>query len=264
MNSLDDDVVWIPVEDDTGFTRDEAYNFLAFPSVLTAAFWRSADHPRDNDGRFRNIKVSGNAVFDAIPSSTWDYTTPVGSIRGGKVKAALDLYGSGYFSTINGELRGKKGKVSKLTGKPGLEPSQIGSTEVLQSSVKDLDIAMAHSKLTEDVNVVRVIRDPSMVFGKTWKTDGDNTGLTWKDDGFISTTPDEDYARQYAGTGENVRLNLLVPAGTGALSLIQRDAGDAGDELRQVVLNRGLTFRVARDNGVINGLRQLDVEVRNG
>lgn len=255
MSALDEDVVWEPVET-AGFTEDEIYAFLAGMEIpLTAAFWREKEHPRDKDGQFTRTALAGNDVYSSVPA------LDTSTAQGRATRSALNLFGTSYFSKINGELRAKKGNVKKLEGKPGLEPGQIGSTEILQETVRSLDKGMTDSKLTQDITVSRAIKDPAAVFGKAWKPDGDNTGLSWKDDGFVSTTADTEFAGRYAGPGDGVLMNLFVPAGIGGLNLSQQE--DDSKALKQIVLERGLKFKIVRDNGAENGMRQLDVEVRS-
>jgi hypothetical protein len=49
-------------------------------------------------------------------------------------------------------------------------------------------------------------------------------------------------------------MTILVPQGTAALAA-------SSDGEKELLLNRGLRFRIVRDNGVVNGVRHVDVEV---
>lgn len=270
--SLKDDTFHFVFEDGDGITPTEldVYNFLANPSTpLTAAFWRSKDHPRDEEGKFTEklgASRTGSSAIDAVPFAGWksdpkiSINTKIGDgVSYSDVDLALSVYGSQRYKDINGQLRANKGNVKKLQGTPGASPTSLASTESLQQQVRSMDVGMDNSKLTDDVQVYRVVKDPTTVFGKSWDSDGDNTGLTWKDDGFTSTTPDVDYTDKYLGSGENVRMRILVPKGTPALYIEQQT--DVGTPLRQIVLDRSSKFRVVADNGVVDGIRQLDVEV---
>jgi hypothetical protein len=87
---------------------------------------------------------------------------------------------------------------------------------------------------------------------------GDMTGLEWRELAYTSTTASEYTAKSFANTGAShpVLMRILTPAGTHALRI--------GDFFAQaeVLLERGLTFRVVRDRGISpSGYRLLDVEV---
>lgn len=265
--SLAEDTFFFRFDDpDDGFSPSEldVYEFLSQSpgSVLTAGFFREKDHPRDADGRFTDSFTG--IVKDAVPQASWQQdkrlNDKLGDTTVGKIDSALGIYGSQRYQDINGQLREKKGNLKKVEGSPTASPGSIAHTDNMRAQIHALDVGMENSKLTKDIQVTRVLRDPAKVFGKAWKREGDNAGLTWKDDGFISTSPDAEYAKRYAqGDVESIQMRLHVPKGTGALYLEQQT--DTDTSLEQVVLDRGLRFRVVRDNGIVNGLRQLDVEV---
>jgi hypothetical protein len=120
--------------------------------------------------------------------------------------------------------------------------------------IKNIDAAMADSPLTQDVRVTRGIRVPQDVFGDKWN-DTDVTGLTWTEKSYVSTSANEGATGRTYFTGESgVRMTILAPQGTGALAA-------SSDGEKELLLNRGLRFRIVRDNGVVNGVRHVDVEV---
>jgi hypothetical protein len=86
--------------------------------------------------------------------------------------------------------------------------------------------------------------------------------MEWREDAYVSTTTDAFTAdafadpkrAEYEGTTPVV-MRMIVPKGVGALELSDDDYES------EVLLQRGLTMRVVRDNGVdATGRRRLDVE----
>lgn len=236
---------------------------------LTAAFWKSSDHPRSRiDGRFVESGTGGSGFDERAKSaarSTSDVTKaiPASTSAGAKLpsedRGALRDYTSGVGDYVNDGLRQHKGKASKVTGEPGAGSTKFLSTENVQAGLAGLDRVMANSKTDRDIAVSRGIHSPETVFGDLWN-ENDVTGLTWTDYGFVSASPDRNQAMSYAKKKPgSVMMNVLVPKGTGAAT-ITVDLDD-GHEQTEVLLDRGRRFRVVRDNGIIDGVRQLDVEV---
>lgn len=136
----------------------------------------------------------------------------------------------------------------------------------LRAMVEDLDAATEASELSNHAELYRGIRDPRRVFGEAWNDD-DVTGLAWTEDAFLSTSADERIASWFAGddqvtsdeerAGNAVVMTIVAPRGTGAVRLSESGTGQA-----ELLLQRGLTLRVVRDDGVdSSGIRRLDVEV---
>ena len=147
--------------------------------------------------------------------------------------------------------RGPAGQVMNASLR-GWAPSD---SPITRKMIKTLDDAMAKSKLTDDVTVHRGVRNTHLIFGQPLPV-GDATGFTWTDGGFPSTTVSESAVDAFTDASSNTAvLSITVPAGVGAIKI--SDVDDEGE----ILLNRGLTFRVTRDNGVVDGRRQLDVEV---
>jgi hypothetical protein len=113
--------------------------------------------------------------------------------------------------------------------------------------VDDLDEMMSQSRLKDDVTVIRGISSPEKIFGDAWNPKGDNTGLTWRDDAFVSTTTDDQVAGYFA-TAQNMNgvtmIRLKVPKGTGAVRL----EGEEFAHQKELLLDRGLTFRITKDS----------------
>lgn len=174
--------------------------------------------------------ASGDAALEAAPYKQWQEPD------GPHADAVYHYVGGGYLG-INADLR-----VGRLD-----DPRT-------KSHIKRLDEAMADSPLQADVRVVRGVRDPAVVFGDKWN-DTDVTGLQWTEAGFASSSTNVGQTgRTYFTGNAGVRMEILVPKGTNALAVSQ--VGEA-----EVLLDRGLTYRVVRDDGIVDGVRHLVVEV---
>ena len=139
-------------------------------------------------------------------------------------------------------------------------PVSVGTAE----NIEGIDDVMSLSALPHDVVVHRGISNPSVVFGDAWKPKGSNAGLTWTDGAYSSTTADERVARHFAGD-DRLMMRILVPKGTPAVKLSDMSAypkPGSGDEA-ELLLDRGLTFRIVADRGVDpdTGIRMIDVAV---
>jgi 2'-5' RNA ligase len=240
---------------------------------LAAAFWKSSEHPRGNDGQFIDKNAIDMAGFegrvataartpDAIRKATPLEYGGIGVARSAppdtRFAGAVDTYMSGAFEDINGGLRRGRGDVGKVTGQSGAGATSVRGTATVRDALTKLDQAMAESKLRDDVVVTRGIVNPQHVFGKLWSDDV--TGLSWREFGFSSTSPDREYARSYAGQENGVVMNVLVPRGTGGI-YVQENLGGGDTVHHELVLDRGLRYRVVRDRGMVNGIRTIDVEV---
>jgi hypothetical protein len=161
---------------------------------------------------------------------------------GDAIRAALDDYGGegpNSYAPINENLR---------TGK-ALSPRQ-------QEHVNALDEAMAEtSGASRDLVSYRVVRGPGTFGGTNDDYFGSDpkslTGTKWRDAGFVSTGAGESWK---TGTS-NIAMRILVPKGTRAISYTQKPAKSAtggpfgGLDFDEVLLDRGLTFRVVADHG---------------
>lgn len=149
------------------------------------------------------------------------------------IDSALTYYkGAGYLG-INEDLRkGVKG---------GRE----------QEDIDAIDAGMG--PLASDVEVYRGIRDPAKVFGDAWN-DHDVTGLEWRDDAFVSTSGDGRSSNAAFSGANGAVMRIVAPKGTKAVGVT--DYAEM-----ELLLDRGLKYRVVKDNGVVEGRRRLDVEV---
>lgn len=162
---------------------------------------------------------------------------------------ALEDYGADNYEPINRMLRGG-------------DPEQgivHADRETTQAWVDHIDAAMEQSRLTAEVQTWRGMDNARRLFGN--RMDGNLTGMEWREDSYASTSTDRDVSHMFATTGENpdqVLMRIVVPAGVGAVEI----SGDTGSlPESEVLLQRGLTMRIVADNGVVDGVRQIDVEV---
>ena len=120
-----------------------------------------------------------------------------------------------------------------------------------------MDVGFEHSDVTSDVIVHRGISDPKIMFGEAWNAEGDNTGLTWEDPAYMSTTTSQTVARSYATNDlirkDGVMMRMLVKSGTPAIPM--------RGNLSQLLLGKGRKSTIVRDYVNKDGYRALDVEV---
>jgi hypothetical protein len=146
-----------------------------------------------------------------------------------------------------------------------------------EDQITAIDRGMGASGLADDAVVYRGLTDLDTVFGTSWDQDASAVGLTWRDNGYTSTTADPVVADTFAAHSgevdmERAVLRIVVPSGTGALRLSDYAPSAGVDRLKsanyeaELLLPRGLTFRVVADHGYAPAgaaarTRRLDVEV---
>ncbi len=163
-----------------------------------------------------------------------------------EVLDAVDTYGKGGASAVNMMLNQGAGEITERQGR------------YAAGIARRLDEAMAGQSVSHDIVVERGLPDLRQLFGRT----GPRVGATFVEHGFVSTSA-TGAAFAYETQG-SVRLRIRVPAGTRALSLPDPPAGAPRGALErgEVVLDRGLTYRVAKVDGPdASGVWRLDVEV---
>lgn len=165
--------------------------------------------------------------------------------------------------------------------------------------IAEIDKTMAVSRTTAPVRVERVIKDGRSVFGPAWHEGvmndstkdfeeqdreyerwlagerPDLTGASWLDQGYTSTTANPAFAEAFgerwaraardmpSTEGEPVIMTITVPEGTGAIQLGDMppttEPGDR-EHSAELMLQRGLTFKVVADHGVDDkGFRRIEV-----
>lgn len=232
-----DDVIDIPLRapgSDVGGPQALA----ASVNRMLVASWNEEDHPRDEHGRFDDGLGDYDEDGNFIGSSS-SKQLPVSAGAGSAARSSLSFSSSQQRSADYFQEYGR----TKIN--PGLRTNT--STPEAQKVVDDLDAMMAASKLEKDVTVIRGISSPEKIFGSSWNPDGDNTGLTWRDDAFVSTTTDDQVAGYFA-TAQDMNgvtmIRLKVPKGTGAVRL----EGEEFAHQQELLLDRGLTFRITKDS----------------
>ena len=183
--------------------------------------------------------AKGGPALDAVPykRGALPRTARVGNTTAGEIDDALSDYSQGYWMGINQSLR--KGNLD--------DPRWA-------DRIRNIDAGMTDSATRTEILVTRGVQKPGEIFGDGWLS-RDLAGFEWIDRGFVSTTANVGLTGRTFFTGTSgARLRLLVPKGTRAAVI--NDVGET-----ELLLNRGLSFRVVRDRGVVDGIRHLDVEI---
>lgn len=150
------------------------------------------------------------------------------------------------------------------TSEPAVNAALRGSrpmTPQLRHDVAAIDQALGASRTSGPVAVYRGWQGaPFMPSG--WQG-SDLTGLAWSDLAFTSSTASPEAAESYAGDEADggFAARILLAADFPALSIA--DEADGLDDEGEIVLPRGLSFRVTADHGAMGsyGIRWLDVAV---
>jgi hypothetical protein len=156
---------------------------------------------------------------------------------GDQLAAVTRMGGDGAY-VVNDDLRANKGNLESVTPKN-------------RATAEAMDSLMKASPLKHDIVVHRKLgnRNPfdTSTGPEVDPLNRDLAGFTWTEPGYSST--------DIAGKNlehRGIALRITVPAGTPAISHKELDNGE-------VLLPRGLTFKVTKDNGGFP--RHLDVEV---
>ena len=213
--------------------------------------------PRDKQGQWTSGGggVSGNAALAAAPLRVIvTKVDPVlGRISSGpgpgmtpEEARTLASYRHAGFVKVNAGLRKTDGEVP---------PGPAGKI------VTNIDSAMSRSQLTSDVSVQRGIGNGPAMFGDHWQ--GNLTGTTFIDHGFVSTTTDHRIAGEFAQRpgipdGRGATATISVPAGTSAIQLSAKGPFQEAE----LLLDRGLTYEVTSDTGP-GASRQIEMVVRS-
>jgi hypothetical protein len=155
------------------------------------------------------------------------------------------------YVTVNAAVRGFGGDI-----RPDAAPE-------LQQTVKDLDQLLAGALLKTDTLTYRGIQSPASAI-PGWRDDGDNVGLEWTAEGYQSTTTDVSVAHEFASgvvSGGNrsatpMVARVLLPRGAPGMQM--------SPVVSEILTARNQRFRLVADRGVVDGVRQIDVEVIPG
>ena len=208
------------------------------------AFHLPGQHDQASHGR------GGVTGHDALDATKIKIGSDDGKVTGGYLRPeeamALRRYRSTAYVRINRHMRGEAVSMDDVT-----------DAGVLAASIKE---AMARSPLQQTITVTRGTKNDDWLPEQFRGGQGDMTGATFRDRGFVSTSARTDQSRSFTRPG-GVRLTITAPEGTGAIGL-----SDFTDEA-EILLDAGLTFRVTRDHGLEEmfkggaGVRHLEVEV---
>jgi len=173
-------------------------------------------------------------------------------------RESLHAYKSNGYKSINKYLYGRGPATEAYNGKTAAE------------HVRDLDIAFSHSGLTQDIIVYQGSRGPGRLFPPgEWSLVGGMEGKEFTVPAFWSSSVLQKQAESFASeawgaggggndsTRQSTVMKILVPKGTAVIALDD----NAKYSEAEVLLNRGLRYRVVKDYGVQSGVRRLDVEV---
>lgn len=266
------------------FDVDEVPKFRCAGALTAAVRTFHLDHNQKTHGR----KASA-AAWDETHASAQGELTPFKRVPMGygtysdydtgeihefettpELRGALERYFAG--SRVNDSLRKRKGKPSAKDSTGGGQYERnpdypIGHpkayTEVSPGSdakvdTDIIDSAMDSSVTTGDLVTYRGVESGSDTFGDSWRSDSSMEGTTFHDFAYTSTSGSVETAVDYTGEG-GVLMRYAVPQGSRALGL----SVDAGGGEGEIILPRGSTVRVVRDNGVDEtwGVRVLDVVI---
>jgi ADP-ribosyltransferase exoenzyme len=186
----------------------------------------SPDQPRDEHGRFgeggaeASVGDFDGALSKAAAGGDALSMAALTVDPSPEQAAALSRMGGDGAYVVNADLREQDG---------------FTSTERNAATVAQIDSLMTQSSLRQDAVVYRraQVRD---VFGADVEKVGDLTGLSWRDNGYVSTS-----TQPRADLSGSMNMRILAPAGTPGFSHPALD----NDE---VLLGRGLTFEIVADN----------------
>lgn len=218
---------------------------------------KSSINARDHsfDEKINSAK-KGNAAFSALSHSDRGALLAEYEDKRGdddpdvdEMSRMIGAYQGPAFSFINSGLRD-----------PNTHESTLANAD-MGPVISGVDSAMKLSKTTNDIVAYRGIRRPSVMFAEVWNEAGDNSGLEWVDDGYMSTTTDKNVTDKFIGFvgPDSVIMRMLIPKGTRALA---PDLDPINSDEKEIVVDRGQRARIVRDyRDPATNQRMLDVEV---
>lgn len=246
FNDLDTD---IEEPDPFGGLPDEEVGSAAAKKsdgIVGDAEFKEHEHPRDEDGKFTSGGGGSSSNSSKTPHDSISHDLSESNIEAIIKYANPEDY---LHSEINTALRENKPLPSKLN-----------------EIKKSLDNAMSWSTVKEDITVYRGVDKD---FADTL-----SEGKTFKDDGFVSTSTDPDWAENFTFSESSMSdeqgalLEIRVKKGLNAISMnassITNYAEEKDADLNnedEIILNRGYSYKVISEEKTDNGLRKLVVEV---
>lgn len=154
----------------------------------------------------------------------------------GAQRSAIDVYQGGEYGVVNGYLRKTPAGFDQTVPKASRE---LSNDQTIGETVKQIDAAMAKSKIPEDVLVYRgVVGDMPRL------------GQKVRDPAYQSTSLDEKVAEGFAGAN-GYKLEIEVPAGQHAVYV----SGVMGGAEAEILLPRGTTLQVVKITGRVVRVR---------
>lgn len=249
---------------------------------MDVAAWNAAhpDHPKGPDGKWADVPGAGvvkaaakmgQAALDAAPAHLvgdglgtlhpdhkrgtigWSSGDPGWSAeKSERHVAAMEGYRGSDFDGVNKSLRGLP---FRAIHQDDADLGEEGFRRRIAEQIELLDEVMKHSRLTDDITVIRGTSTGRGIFGDALA--GDLNGFEWTEGAYVSTTANPAIAEYFTISG--LILNIHAPKGTGAMALSVMTRNGRDDEA-EVLLERGLRMRVVSDTGP--GVpRTLEVEV---
>lgn len=165
--------------------------------------------------------------------------------KGGPASGKKALYsytGSGY-GTVNAKLN-------------GLPP---GTQKTGSSTISSIDAAMAAAPPLEgDVVLYRGFSSPESVFKSGKWNDVNVAGVEWSQRSYSSTSGQLSTAQSFAGYN-GVVMRVIIPKEMAVKGINAKGGQHAGEN--EIILERGLRYRVVADYGKHSGKRYIDVMV---
>jgi hypothetical protein len=197
----------------------------------------------------------------ALSSVTGSYRLDTGEIEG------FDALLPDRRAAVREALRGWKEEIFDTAR--GVEPNvnaalrgRTPRTAKIEADIEALDSAFGASRAGRALTVYRGVGDGSHILPSDWRT-RDLSGLEWTDEAFTATSASKDFASTYIGGAESGGFGLRIKLAKGSPAIALPDAIGGLDNEGEIILPRGLRFRVIKDNGTDrrSGERWLDVEV---
>lgn len=137
-------------------------------------------------------------------------------------------------------------RLREFVGPEKFDAQRAASRATGERNIKAIDKAMAESRLPSDVLVWRGVRPADIGLPD------DAVGYEWVDLGYVGTSARREVA---AGSfAQGATLRILAPKGTPSI-------GISGGGEAELLLGRGLRFRVVAERRTKAGGRELDVEI---
>lgn len=200
--------------------------------------------------------ISAMESLDSIPL---DLTRPTtfSALRGSQLTSIRD-YRTAFSGPINDSLRGMDS--AGLVHRHGQQ-----AVDLIPGQVRAIDEAFDASRTRRPIEAWRGIGTGKDIFGDPATWPDDLTDFAWSDDAYSSASALEDQANGFLRSG-GVRLHMIVPPDSKVIKL------SGVDDEAEILMARGASFRVVRDNGWIEvtppgypksiRIRDLEVEIR--